>query len=269
MCQLPRCEATRTEAEGAGTEGARRHKDAGASVALMRTLVVLGTTALSPTVRGLSVACTDGAPLSYMPGQWVNLHVEVDGEVHKRAYSIACAPDRVRPERFEIAVTRVPTGRVSSALHELPVGATLTMDGPHGLFTRQAAAQEPALLVGTGTGVCPLRAMLQQELQANEGPAVTLLFGARTQDEILYRAEFEALSLRQPRFSLQVTLSRADATWAGRRGYVQTHVAELVDQARRPHVYVCGLAEMVFDVRRVLKEELGFDRKQIHTERYD
>jgi len=57
--------------------------------------------------------------------------------------------------------------------------------------------------------------------------------------------------------------------WTGRRGYVQTHLAELIPALGRPHVYVCGLSNMVNAVRAALKETLGYNRKQIHTERYD
>jgi len=57
-------------------------------------------------------------------------------------------------------------------------------------------------------------------------------------------------------------LSRPPATWRGRRGYVQSHVTELAG-ALRPHVYVCGLNKMVSEVRRVLKQELGYDRRLI------
>jgi CDP-4-dehydro-6-deoxyglucose reductase, E3 len=235
----------------------------------MRPLVVLGVEALSPSVRALALGCPDGGGISYVPGQWINLHVEVGGGVDKRAYSIASAPDPEHPERFEIAVTRVETGQVSRALHTLPVGARLAMDGPHGFFTREAAETHAALLVGTGTGVCPLRAMIQAELRNPTGPKLALLLGARTEEEILYRAEFEALARKHARFEFYSTLSRPHAAWRGLRGYVQGHLRELLDVSARPHVYVCGLTDMVSDTRRVLKEELGLDRKQIHSERYD
>lgn len=235
----------------------------------MREVVVRDTQQLSPTVRGLTLACADGAPLPYVPGQWVNLEVEVAGKRDKRAYSIASAPDPADPARFEIAVTRVDDGLVSRALHEVPAGSLLAMDGPHGFFTREGQTQLPAWFVGTGTGVCPLRAMLQSELASVEGPPLGLLFGVRHEGEILYRAEFEALAARNPRFSFHVTLSRPSPAWTGKTGYVQTHLAELLDLAAKPHVYVCGLSRMVGGVRKVLKEELGFERRSIHSERYD
>jgi CDP-4-dehydro-6-deoxyglucose reductase, E3 len=236
----------------------------------MREMVLTRADTLSPTVRGLSLACADGLPLPYVPGQWLNVHVQVaSGALEKRAYSIASAPHTEHPERVELAVTRVEGGAVSEALHVLSVGARLQVDGPHGFFTREGAEGQDALLVGTGTGVCPLRAMLASELARPEGPQVTLLFGCRTEADILYREEFEALAARVPRFSLHVTLSRPSTGWRGLTGHVQTHLTGLISKASKPHVYVCGLSRMVGEVRRVLKDEHGYDRKLIHSERYD
>lgn len=235
----------------------------------MRKVAVLGTEPLSPSVIGLELACADGQPLSFLPGQWINLHVAAGGVSEKRAYSIASAPNLAHPERFDLAVTLVANGRVSGALHALEAGDELVMDGPHGFFTREAHADRDALLVGTGTGVAPLRAMLQAALAQPAGPQITLLFGCRTRDDLLYRAEMERLAQDHARFQFEPTLSRADAAWSGRRGYVQAHLTESVARMGRPHVYICGLSNMVNAVRAVLKGELGYDRKQIHSERYD
>ncbi len=234
---------------------------------MTRQLVVLETRTLSPSVQALVFACVDGAPLGHVPGQWVNLHVNVADRVEKRAYSVASSPNPAHPERFEIAVTRVDDGSVSLALHALRVGATLTMDGPHGFFTRERHAT-PALFVATGTGVCPLRAMIEAELGEVTGPKLALLFGCRSEADLLYREQYETWRSHS-RFTLHVTLSQPSAAWQGLRGYVQTHLATLIDPAAKPHVYVCGLSRMVSEVRRTLKDELGFARQQIHSERYD
>lgn len=237
----------------------------------MRQVVVVQNEPLSPSVIGLTLACADRQPLRFVPGQWVNLYVASgpEGELEKRPYSLASAPDLARPERFELAVTLVEGGRVSSALHATRPGDTLHMDGPYGFFTREDHANEDALLVGTGTGVAPLRSMLQAALTVPSGPRLTLLFGCRTPADILYRSELEAFAEQHERFRFEPTLSRADAEWPGRRGYVQTHLDELIPELGRPHVYVCGLSNMVNAVRAALKDALGYHRKQIHTERYD
>jgi ferredoxin-NADP reductase len=236
-----------------------------------RTVELVEAKALSSGVKAFVFRMLDGAPLDYAAGQWLNFDVATEAGVARRAYSIASAPDPEHPDRFEIAVTRVEEGGVASiALHELAAGARIEVDGPHGFFTREDAARAlPALLVATGTGVCPMRAMLQDELRNAEGPPLRLLFGCRSEADVLFRSELEAWAATSPRFSLHVTLSRPGEAWTGLRGYVQRHVPSLIDPAAKPHVYICGLTKMVTEVRRVLKDDLGYDRKMIHSERYD
>jgi ferredoxin-NADP reductase len=236
-----------------------------------RNVELVAAASLSPTVRALTLRCMDGQPLGHVAGQWVNVDVPTGGEViARRAYSVASSPSPRHGDRFELAVTRVDAGQgASQALHALPVGGQLAIDGPHGFFTREQERNTPALLVGTGTGVCPLLAMLEDELVQSDGPPLGLLFGCRSEQDILFRDRLEAWARDCPRFRLWVTLSRPSAGWTGWTGYVQTHLGEILPELQRPHVYVCGLTKMVSEVRRVLKEQHGYDRKLIHSERYD
>lgn len=227
---------------------------------------IVGASALSSAVRSLQLEVEDDA-FHFTAGQWLNLHVPTAGGVAKRAYSIASGP-RERP--IELAITHVPSGAVSPRLHALEVGATLAIDGPHGFFTREGAlSRVPALFVGTGTGLAPLRSMLTELLDDPAHPPVTLLFGVRTEADILWREQLDAWAARDPRFRLVVTLSRPDVGWRGATGYVQSHVPALARELGAPHVFICGLSPMVGAVRAVCKAELGYDRKRIHSERYD
>jgi len=221
---------------------------------------------LSPSVRGIALESVDG-PLDFEAGQWINLEVPTAGGSQKRAYSIASAPGA---RLIELAVTLVPEGVLSPVLHELEVGAEVTLDGPHGFFTRdRELAERPTLMVATGTGLAPLRSMLLANRESRGvPPPITLLFGCRTEDDILWRDELEDLA-RARRMKLEVTLSRPAPGWAGRRGYVQHHVPELARELGQPHVFICGLNRMVSEVRQVCKQELGLTRTSLHSERYD
>lgn len=224
---------------------------------------------LSPSVRELVFERVDGAPMRFHPGQWVNLFFTIDGEEVKRAYSIASAPS-VSPS-FEISVTKVSTGPVSTRLHTLEPGAIVRAVGPSGLFTRDPKDDAPALFVGTGTGVTPLRSMFRSALAEGSNVPLALLLGVRTEADILYREEFEALAARHPNFRFEVTLSRGSDAWLGKRGYVQNWLKELHGglASERAHVFVCGLDHMIKAVREVCKSDLHLDRKHIHQERYD
>lgn len=110
--------------------------------------------------------------------------------------------------------------------------------------------------------------MLMTHLPQDDPHPITLLFGIRREEGIFYRAEFEELAARHPHFRFWPTLSRPDAGWAGRSGYVQTHLEEALGDGRDLDVYICGMKVMVDDVRARLKAS-GFDRKQIIYEKYD
>jgi len=231
---------------------------------MQQTATLVQSRMLSPHVAGLSLSVDAGA-FSFDAGQWINLFVPSAEGMIKRAYSIASAP---HDREIELAVTRVEGGVVSPVLHALSAGATLAIDGPHGLFTRDAAAKaKPALFVATGTGLSPFRSMWR-DAEPQHAP-ITVLFGARTEADILWRDELEALAERDPAFRFEVTLSRPDASWTGRKGYVQTHLASVVPELSEPDVYICGLTKMVSEVRTTLKQTLSYDRKRIHSERYD
>lgn len=229
-------------------------------------------TMIAPSVRHLVFERTDGQTFDFAPGQWVNLLMPAEGGEIKRSYSIASPPNGT--PTFELAVTRVEGGPGSTFLHAMKPGDTLRAVGPQGLFTREATDPGAALFVATGTGVAPFRSMVRAAIAAGSTAPMTILLGARFEEDVLYRAEFEAIAARHPNVGFSATLSRGAEGWAGRRGYVQTHVpsllAELGQRASAPpHVFVCGLDRMVSAVKDLCRKELGVERKHVHVERYD
>ncbi|MBX7192561.1 MAG: FAD-dependent oxidoreductase [Sandaracinaceae bacterium] len=235
-----------------------------------RTLELLETQELSPSVRRFVFRSVDGRAIDYLAGQWMKLYLPGGLE---RDYSIASAPvpeGHVGADRIELAITRVERGAGSAALFALTPGARVESLGPNGLFVREDRHRDvAALYVATGTGLAPLRAMLLDELARPETTPQVLLFGCRTEADLLYRGELEPLARTHARVRYVPTLSRPSESWAGRRGYVQAHLRELLAELGSAHVYVCGLSKMIDEVRRTLKEELGVDRRFVHTERYD
>ena len=116
--------------------------------------------------------------------------------------------------------------------------------------------------------------MIKDALASGETSPMTLLFGVRHEVDRLYREELEELAAMHPNFRAFYSLSQPAADWQGLKGYVQTHVELLWREleatgAGTPHVYICGLERMVGAVRDLLRKQLGVDRKQVHSERYD
>ncbi len=202
--------------------------------------------------------------LDFQPGQFVSFQEAIEGKQITRAYSLASAP--TGSNRFELCLNRVEGGRLSPYLFAMHPGDVIEMSAPLGTFTLRQPARD-SILIATGTGITPFRSFLQAYLPQG-APHFTLLFGVRHESHILYRAEFEAMAQRHPQFRFWPTLSRPGQAWTGRAGHVQTHLSEAIGGRQDLDIYLCGLKQMVDDVRGMLKE-MGFDRKQIRYEKYD
>lgn len=232
-----------------------------------RTATLRSARMLTPKVRELTL--DPGAGYVWIPGQFAPLKLPVPGEPEPvpRSYSIASIPRE--DGCFDVAVTHVQEGPGSTFLHAMQPGDTLWADEPMGFFTLNAESSLPRLFIATGTGLAPLWAMLLGALSRGETVPTTVLLGVRTEADLLYREGLESFAGLHPWLRFAPTLSRPDGPWAGRTGYVQTHLPDLVADLGECDAYVCGLSPMIRAVRQVLKQTLGFPRSRIHTERYD
>jgi len=221
--------------------------------------------ALTDSTKHFTFGITGPKRFGFVAGQFISLHLERDGADDVRAYSLASAPGE--NGRFDLCLNRVAGGFFSNYLCDLAAGAEVEFEGPYGFFTPRQPLRD-SVFVATGTGIAPIRGMLQEIFRRGTERQVWLVFGVRYPDTILYRGEFEELAASHANFHFRPTLSRGPAGWPGRRGYVQEHTEELV--AGRPDldVYICGLKAMVDDLRARLKAR-GLDRKQIRYEKYD
>lgn len=209
---------------------------------------------------------------SFTPGQFISVIEPVDGQEIARPYSIASPR---AGNRFSLCLNRVPDGVLSTYLFDLKPGDEVKIHEPLGYFTLRHTLGHlgrRAVFIATGTGIAPFRSMLLDHMPRAH-PCVTLLFGVRYEQGLLYREEFEKLASHYPEFHFMPTITRPSENWTGRTGRVQTHLDEALALQTREEistvdVYVCGLKEMVDDVRKELKRR-GFDRKQIIYEKYD
>ena len=193
-------------------------------------LRLVGSRMLAPMVRHLDFARADGQPLDFIPGQFIQVHFNTpDGSPSKRSYSLATIHDHALGpgEQVEIAVSYVPGGAATALFAALDEGQQIQASGPYGRFCLGAAdSNRRYLLIGTGTGITPYRAMLPQlaQMMATRALEIVMLFGARTPAELIYGEDFYAFAAAHPGFRFVPCFSRelpADAHADVRRGYVQ------------------------------------------------
>src|SRR5215510_2266882 len=145
-------------------------------------------------------------------GQHVDIRLTAeDGYQAQRSYSIASAPE---DDGLVLTVERLDDGEVSPYLvDELRPGDELELRGPvGGYFVWEESFGGPLLLVGGGSGVVPLRAMLRHHRAVESTVPARLLYSARTRDEIIYRGELED-------FDTRITLTREQPEgWQGHTG---------------------------------------------------
>ncbi len=229
--------------------------------------------ALTPSTKHFEWEVIEGDAFEFYAGQFVSLEVPCNGEPEARPYSIASAPRG--DSRFDLCLNRVEGGYVSNYLCDLQTNAVINMKGPHGSFVVSQPVEQDLVFIATGTGIAPIRGMLAEIFAdaSKRGEALShnvwLLFGVRHPDTILYREELEAWAAANPRFHFVPTLSRPPADWRGETGYVQEHLRKLFAGRGDFKAYICGLKAMVDEVRFILKNEFGLDRKQIRFEKYD
>ena len=224
---------------------------------------------LSEQTKHLEFSIENADGFHFVPGQFVSIQqVKPDGKTHTRAYSIASAP---RASAFDLCLNRVEQGFLSNWLCDLEEGASVQFHGPHGMFTLRQPHQD-SVFIATGTGIAPFRGMVHwlfEQPERHLDRQFWLVYGTRHEDGLYYRDEFRATEQAHPNFHYLPTLSRGREDWSGLRGYVQDHVLEIVGARRDMQAYICGLHQMVDANRKLLKDELGWDRKQIVFERYD
>jgi ferredoxin-NADP reductase len=209
---------------------------------------------------------SNGHRFDFRPGQFISLDIELDGRKVRRPYSIASAPRS--DNGFDLCLNMLPEGRVSSWLFNLKPGDKIGFSGPFGFFSLHEPLDPVLAFVATGTGIAPIRAMLQQLYSRPHGSEVWLIFGVRQERDILYRDEFEKMAGEHPGFHFVPTLSRPESGWTGHTGYVQQHVVRYLAGKNGLHAYLCGLRKMIEDVAQEFRA-LGYDPKALSYEKYD
>jgi ferredoxin-NADP reductase len=203
-------------------------------------------------------------------GQHVDVRLTApDGYRAQRSYSIASAPEDGRPV---LTVDRLDDGEVSPYLtDELMAGDMLELRGPiGGYFVWEAADGGPLLLVGGGSGVVPLMAMVRHRAAAGSGVPTRLLLSSRSHGEIIFREELERLAAGDDGLEVFHTLTRSRS--GGWEGYDRRIDARMLSEVAWPPeegalAFVCGPTPLVEAAASALVG-LGHDPARVRTERF-
>lgn len=222
----------------------------------------------NPTVRSIVLDCP-GWP-GHLAGQHIDMRLTAeDGYQAQRSYSIATPTDE---ERVTITVETVDDGEVSPFLvEELRLGDRIEIRGPiGGYFVWRPTMSSPLLLVGGGSGVVPLMAMLRGRLHSGSTVPVHYLASARTRERLIYFDESTRISGADETVTVVHTLTRSHpADWTGPTRRIDREMLEVPGfmPTESPDVFICGPTGFVEFVAATLVD-IGHEPGRLRTERF-
>lgn len=207
------------------------------------------------------VLCTPPASrLEYLPGQYVDI-IGKDGL--RRSYSIANEPRE--DGEITLQIRKVEQGTMSQYwFEEAKVNDLLRMEGPLGTFYLRNSNVSQLILLATGTGIAPVKAMLEQLVATPEVNAyshIHLYWGGRTEKDIYWQPGFESLPL-----TFTPVLSRSP-DWQGRKGYIQQAVIDDAHNLSDAVVYACGSEAMIHSAHEQLVAA-GLNNKHFYSDAF-
>jgi CDP-4-dehydro-6-deoxyglucose reductase len=173
------------------------------------------------------IRVNDMESFHFKAGQFVTLDLPIHEKPNKRwrSYSIASWPDGSNV--FELLIVLLEGGLGTTYLFgQIKVGSELTFRGPQGVFVLPEEINKDLFLICTGTGIAPFRSMLNY-LHLNDVPhkKIHLIYGCRTQKDLMYFEELKCLENKMENFIYMPTLSRE--SWEGAKGYVHNLYEEI------------------------------------------
>lgn len=246
-----------------------------------RELEIIEVTRETRSAVSLIFRAADGQPLpAIRPGQFFTLLVELDGETHRRAYSVS-SDCRVR-DRFSVTIKRVVDGRVSNHLndHAAP-GQRLRVLGPSGEFARALAgvpkreAARKLVLIAGGSGITPMMGLIRTLLSSESNPhQFALIYANRDAEQVIFAAELHALAAEhRGRLAIHEILEQPPIHWTGARGRCdRPTLSRLLDASTLAHgpeaeFLLCGPAPMMAIARELL-EQRGVTPARVHSESF-
>jgi ferredoxin-NADP reductase len=205
----------------------------------------------------------------YLPGQFITLELDINGQKINRCYTLSSTP--TRPDVVSITVKRVPGGAVSNWLHDhLRVGMALGVMGPSGDFSCFPPTAKQYLLMSGGSGVTPLMSMARALHDLGSNADVVFVHCARTPADVLFAEELALMARNMPKFRVAIVCEQhtAGSSYAGHLGRIDAaRLAHIAPDFMQRDVYTCGPAPFMGAVRTLL-DQAGFDMARYRQESF-
>lgn len=225
---------------------------------------------LAHDVMALHLRLPQGQRLQFLAGQYIDLLLR---DSRRRSFSIANAPHE--GEELQIHVRRVESGRFTRQVFEtMREKDLLRLQGPLGTFFLRRDSEAPAILIGGGTGIAPLRSIVEDAIARGSKRPIRLFWGVRALRDLYLHAECESWVRRHPDLQYTPVLSEpmAGDYWQGATGWVHEVAVAATRDMKEFEVYASGPPPMVeavraaFATRGVTPERVFYDSFEYSTD---
>jgi benzoate/toluate 1,2-dioxygenase reductase subunit len=217
---------------------------------------------LSPTTTSFSMKLEPEPPLTFLPGQYVNIVVPDTGG-QKRSYSFSSSPHA--PE-VSFLIRNTPSGLVPTYMRErAQVGAPLEFTGPVGSFYLREV-RRPLLFLAGGTGLAPFLAMLETVSHTGCKYPIHLIYGVTNDPDLVYVDKLEQVAHRLPNFTFACCVADEQSSYPN-KGYVTRYIEPQHMHDGDVDVYLCGPPAMVDAVRNHMSEQ-GMTSTNFYFEKF-
>lgn len=221
----------------------------------------------TPSTKTYRCRRMDGPIPPFRAGQYVNVFLDVDGTETSRPFSIASAPGL---EHLDLTVRATPDGFVAPWIHaSLGEGSELITTGPQGSFYHEPLIDgDDVVFLAGGSGITPFASIVRDQVRRGWPLKVTLVYGSRTPDDVIFGGELARLAEEHERFTYHLVISEPPEGYGGRAGLLSRELlAELIGPVGERTFYICG-PNALYDLCLAGLRELGVGPHQIKRELY-
>jgi ferredoxin-NADP reductase len=219
----------------------------------------------TPSIHALQLTIPD-AGFRFLPGQWVELSISVDGNVHTAGYSITTSP--LHQGGIELAIKASARHPVARWVHEQArVGDPVKVSQAQGPFVYLPEMSDNVVLIGGGVGITPLLSIFRHVRDAGLSTRAHLVYSVSDSREILFRDEIEQAARTHDNLHLSITVTQPDPHWHGLTGRIDPLKLHALDVPDDTLYYLCGPKGMVEDMSTLL-HGLGVPMSRIIFEKW-
>ena len=215
-------------------------------------------------------------PFKFLPGQFVMVRPQINGKTIPRAYSISSSPTKAEIDNyFDLTVRQTETPTVSKWLNDRSVNDEILFRGPYGQFywLENHPESSQLLLLGGGSGITPLKSMIEYISDKNLGNKAVLLYSSKTQSDIILKEPLEEIEKKNENIKVEFSLTREpqDSNWKGRRGRInEQYIKDTLKEfdIGKTGCYLCGTPGFVESMTKLL-EDAGIPEEKVWHERWE